>query len=180
MELWINSVQINHAFWTWNDWNLAKISKKLQIRWNFKLTVFKLTVPDMYMNLELTRMHSSRMHTTHPVVLICWGEVNDLSFLGGGGPIQEEVILSVGRGGSSVQEGGQWPFLPGGGCPVQEGDDPAWGRWSCPVGRHPSPPVTMWPIPWCIWCHPPPWGWTDRCFWKHNLRSLRYAGGNKS
>ena len=28
--------------------NLAKISKKLQIKWNFELTVFELTVPDLY------------------------------------------------------------------------------------------------------------------------------------
>ena len=27
---------------------LAKISKKLRIKWNFKLTVFELTVPDLY------------------------------------------------------------------------------------------------------------------------------------
>ena len=29
--------------------NLAKISKKLRIKWNFELTVFKLTVPGLYM-----------------------------------------------------------------------------------------------------------------------------------
>ena len=28
--------------------NLAKISKKLRIKWNFELTVFELTVPDLY------------------------------------------------------------------------------------------------------------------------------------
>ena len=48
MELWINHVQINHAFETWNDRNLAKISQKLRTKWNFKLTVFELTVPDLY------------------------------------------------------------------------------------------------------------------------------------
>ena len=31
-----------------NDRMLAKISKKLQIKWNFELTVFELTVPDLY------------------------------------------------------------------------------------------------------------------------------------
>ena len=47
MELRINSVQIDHAFLTLNDRNLAKISKKLRIKWNFELTVFELTVPDL-------------------------------------------------------------------------------------------------------------------------------------
>ena len=27
---------------------MAKISKKLRIKWNFELTVFELTVPDLY------------------------------------------------------------------------------------------------------------------------------------
>ena len=27
---------------------MAKISQKLRIKWNFELTVFKLTVPDLY------------------------------------------------------------------------------------------------------------------------------------
>ena len=31
-----------------NDRNLAKISKRLRIKWNFELTVFELTVPDLY------------------------------------------------------------------------------------------------------------------------------------
>ena len=45
---------------------------------------------------------------------------------------------------------GQWPFLPvpgGGGMSLL--------------------PVTMWPIPWCIWCHLPPphryYRMTDAC-----------------
>ena len=41
----------------------------------------------------------------------------------------------------------------------------------------PTPsPVTMWPIPWCVWCHlPPPVDrMTDTCE-KHNLRLLSYA-----
>ena len=29
---------------------LAKISKKLQIKWNFELTMFELTVPDLYVD----------------------------------------------------------------------------------------------------------------------------------
>ena len=28
--------------------NLAKISQKLRIKWNFELTVFELTFPDLY------------------------------------------------------------------------------------------------------------------------------------
>ena len=47
MELWINHVQINHAFETWNDRNLAKIWQKLRIKWNFELTVVELTIPDL-------------------------------------------------------------------------------------------------------------------------------------
>ena len=31
--------------------NLAKISQKLRIKWNFELTVFELTVPDLYCTL---------------------------------------------------------------------------------------------------------------------------------
>ena len=34
-----------------NDRNLAKISQKLRIKWNFELTVFELTVPDLYLDL---------------------------------------------------------------------------------------------------------------------------------
>ena len=30
------------------DRNLAKISQKLRIKWNFELTVFESTVPDLY------------------------------------------------------------------------------------------------------------------------------------
>ena len=46
VELWINRVWINRTFLTWNDRNLAKISKKLPIKWNFELTV-----PDLYLHL---------------------------------------------------------------------------------------------------------------------------------
>ena len=31
---------------------LAKISQKLQIKWNFELTVFELTVPDLYLEIR--------------------------------------------------------------------------------------------------------------------------------
>ena len=88
---------------------------------------------------------------------------------------------------------------------------PSWGGggWvSCPGGEVvvlsrgwcPPPPVTMWPIPWSIWCRlpPPPPSVTmrpipwyigchlpppelnrisDTSLWKHNHRSLRYTGG---
>ena len=88
--------------------------------------------------------------------------------------------LTLARG-----RGGGWWSCPGG------GGGPVWGEGWCPplLGRPPSPcadhlpPVTMWPIPWCIWCHPPPppiqWQ-NDRCQWKYNLCSLRYAGGNEN
>ena len=48
MLLRINRVRINRYFYTWNDRIPAKISKKLRIKWNFELTVFELTVPDLY------------------------------------------------------------------------------------------------------------------------------------
>ena len=32
-----------------NQVHHAKYSKKLRIKWNFKLTVFELTVPDLYL-----------------------------------------------------------------------------------------------------------------------------------
>ena len=39
---------------------LAKISKKLRIKWNFELTVFELTVPDLYLvkNLSTSEIDS--------------------------------------------------------------------------------------------------------------------------
>ena len=33
---------------------MAKFSKKLRIKWNFELTVFELTVPDLYLALILS------------------------------------------------------------------------------------------------------------------------------
>ena len=84
-----------------------------------------------------------------------------------------------------------WPGLGGGGQ-VTRSDQGGGGHPQPHLGHHPhptSPPPhlghhphlrhphqTMSPIPWCISCHPPQ-NWTDRCLWKHNLRSLRYAGG---
>ena len=37
--------------------NLAKISKKLRIKWNFELTVFELTVPDLYSLFNTLQRH---------------------------------------------------------------------------------------------------------------------------
>ena len=48
----INRVRINRSFLTWNDRNLAKISMKLRIKWKFELTVFELTVPNLYIHWE--------------------------------------------------------------------------------------------------------------------------------
>ena len=53
MLLRINRVRINRYFYTWNDRIPAKISKKLWIKWNFELTVFELTVPDLYKLLNM-------------------------------------------------------------------------------------------------------------------------------
>ena len=36
--------------------NLAKISQKLRIKWNFELTVFELSVPDLYIWLDQVDM----------------------------------------------------------------------------------------------------------------------------
>ena len=49
MLLRINRVRINRYFKTWNDRNLAKYLQQLRIKWNFELTVFELTVPDLYL-----------------------------------------------------------------------------------------------------------------------------------
>ena len=58
-----------------------------------------------------------------------------------------------------------------------EGGVVTWSRgegvlWPGPRGRG-----VLWPGPWSPTS--PPLRWTDRCLGKHNLRSLRYAGGNK-
>ena len=78
--------------------------------------------------------------------------------------------------------GGSWPLtLARWGEVVDLWPWPGGGDWPLTLAKdvHP-PPVTMWPIPRCIWCHLPPVQWqNDRRLWKHNLRSLRYAGGNK-
>ena len=38
------------------DRNLAKNWKKLRIKWNFELTVFELTVPDLYIESNSIRV----------------------------------------------------------------------------------------------------------------------------
>ena len=48
VELWINRVRINHSFWAWNDRIVTKYLQQFWIKWNFELTVFELTVPDLY------------------------------------------------------------------------------------------------------------------------------------
>ena len=110
-----------------------------------------------------TRMHSSRMRTarTLTVVPVCGGGgrgVNDLSFLGGvvhgGWSCPGRVVVVLSRG-SCLGRG-----------------------WSC------RGVVDLWSPPPCdhmtICCHtppppPPPPPEVTR-LWKHNLRSLRYAG----
>ena len=57
MKLRINRVQINHAFQTWNDKNLAKTWSKLRIKWHFELTVFELAMPKLYFSW-LLHLHS--------------------------------------------------------------------------------------------------------------------------
>ena len=47
---------------------MAKISKKLRIKWNFELTVFELTLPDLYCNNICVMLFS---HTN----LICSGTI---------------------------------------------------------------------------------------------------------
>ena len=56
----------------------------------------------------------------------------------GGGVV---VVLSRGGGGPVRGGGGDVPFLPS-------------------LADHLPPPVTMWPIPWYIWCHLRP-SWTE-------------------
>ena len=64
---------------------------------------------------------------------------------GGGGPVQGEVV---------VLSGGE-------------------GVMSSPPRADHLPPVTMWSMTWCIWCHLPPVQWqNDRRLWKPNLHSL--------
>ena len=80
---------------------------------------------------------------------------------GGGGP---------GQGGCRSWSGG-WRSWSGVEVLVRE-----WRSWSGGCL-----PLTMWLIPWCIWCYLPPLNIvSDTLLWKHNLRSLRYAGGNKN
>ena len=68
MELWINHVQINRALWTWNDRNLAKISQKIRIKWNFELTVFELILPDLYFLLQLKKGKIDTIKILHKMI----------------------------------------------------------------------------------------------------------------
>ena len=45
---------------------MAKISKKLRIKWNFELTVFELTVPDLYFDVNEMLEISSYILDTRP------------------------------------------------------------------------------------------------------------------
>ena len=77
-----------------------------------------------------------------------------------GGMGGREVLLS--RGGGAVLWSG-----PGGegGAVVQRGGG---------VVHSSHPPLTMWPIPWCIWCNtsPPGLGQTNAC---ENITFARFA-----
>ena len=95
-------------------------------------------------------MHSSRMRTARH-----W-------------PYSRGVLPSWGGGGVSAFLGGLAPERGSALLRVGRGGGlPSWGdypghTWShLPSGADP----------------PPPHCWTDKCLWKHNLRSLRYAGG---
>ena len=90
--------------------------------------------------------------------------------LTGGGGGGEVTRSDRGTGDLSGGEG-KWPGLTWGW--------PRWGWWSPHLVHH-LPHHTKWPIPWCISCQSPsPQSWTDKCLWKYNLRSLRFAGGTK-
>ena len=92
-------------------------------------------------------------------------------------------------------EGGGWPLsLAGGGRWVTF--EPGWGRevgdlWPWPgegggwyltlamgLEKSTSSPVTMWPFPWCIWCHPHPRSVTEWPMPVKIFHSLHYAGDN--
>ena len=140
-------------------------------------------------------MRTARPLTIVPVcILVVVGEVVDLWPDGGSGVQGRGWCPGVGvvsRGGGGVQgwcprgDGGVQGCL-GGGCVlvgVSRGEEVLVKGWclgegmSTTLGHHPtdqdllppraSPPspVTMWPIPWCIWCHlSSPWvGQTDAC-----------------
>ena len=67
---------------------MAKISKKLRIKWNFELTVFELTVPDLYHELCLSMSESGiryakiQIQTVHPAFLKTFcSHVMEVSFV---------------------------------------------------------------------------------------------------
>ena len=97
-----------------------------------------------------TRVHSSKMRTARPLTVV------PVCMLVGGG-----VTFDPGQGRWLTSDPGQ-----GGGWPL------AGGRGEV---------VDLWPGGWRC-CQPPPPPQilqNDRHLWKHNLRSLRYAGGNQ-
>ena len=105
------------------------------------------------------------------------------------------VTWSVREG--DVVRGGRWGVVPGRGrcCDLVPGGrrEVLWpgprGKkvlWPGPRGEGGRfwallpPPLTMWPIPWCIWCNtfpsPNVTDMTDAC---KNITFARFAGGNK-
>ena len=129
---------------------------------------------------EWTRMHFSRMHTAR-LRIVLWGEVGIVTWSQGGG----REVLWPGPGGGRCCD-----LVPEGGgrcCDLVLGGEVLWPGpvgevlWSGPRGE--GGVVTLSRgggrcsdlVPGCP---PPPLSWTDRCLWKHTLRSLRYAGGN--
>ena len=121
-------------------------------------------------NLDVQDMHSSRMRTAHPltVVPLCsmMGGCMEVMSRGGGRcctgvggwrctPAGRHVLSTGGEGGVAQVGGG------GAGGPVccPERDREVLSRgwwWSTPPSRSGAPPPTMWPVPYCIWCHTPP------------------------
>ena len=82
----------------------------------------------------------------------------------------------VGCGGGGSMTIPSW----GGGGPIQGkvNDLSFLGEWSCSGARDIHLPRDHVTYPMMHLVSSPP-SWTDRCLWKHNLRSLRYAAGNK-
>ena len=108
-----------------------------------------------WIHCHLTSMHSSRMRTTRSLTIFPGGGV----FLPGGKwfsrgeVLSREEVLSRRRCCPGRKAGAVW-----------RGKVLSRGRgYHLPSPRaRPPLPVTMWPIPWCIWCHPPPPPHLDR------------------
>ena len=147
-------------------------------------------------HLIITRMHSSRMRTARPLTVeggrCCCPEGGREVLVSRGGRCCDLVpgggyccpeggtccdLVPGGEGGAVVQKGGGvvtwsrggevlWPG-PGGRCCCPRGEgDVTWSH---------SPSLTMWPIPWCIWCNTsPPVGdrMTNTC---KNITFARFA-----